>query len=71
LGQWLSHAEEHHAEHTGLIQAIVPLHTEIHALTTAMVRFKQLGQSDGLPGQMERFNSLCDQLLSKLAAMLN
>ena len=71
LGQWLSHADEHHAEHTGLIQAIVPLHTEIHALTTAMVRFKQLGQSDGLPGQMERFNSLCDQLLSKLAAMLN
>ncbi len=71
LGQWLSHAEEHHAEHAGLIQAIVPLHTEIHALTTAMVRFKQLGQTDGLPGQMERFNSLCDQLLSKLAAMLN
>ncbi|MBP8285960.1 MAG: EAL domain-containing protein, partial [Rhodoferax sp.] len=70
LGQWLNHAQEHHAENAVQIQALVPLHAEIHALTATMVRSKQLGQTDALSQQMARFSSLCDQQLLKLAAML-
>ncbi|HOE40655.1 MAG TPA: PAS domain S-box protein [Rhodoferax sp.] len=70
VGQWLGHARGHHANHSAAIAAVEPLHVEIHARATEMIRFKQLGQTDVLPTQMEGFYRLRDRLLAQLFEML-
>jgi EAL domain-containing protein (putative c-di-GMP-specific phosphodiesterase class I) len=70
VGQWLSHAREQHADHLAAIAAIEALHIEIHARAAAMIRFKQLGQTEALLAQMEAFYRLRDRLLAQLLEML-
>jgi diguanylate cyclase (GGDEF)-like protein len=70
FGQWLSHAGEQHADLQAAVAAIEPLHIEIHALATALINFKQLGQTDAMLARIEAFYRLRDRLLAQLLEML-
>ena len=69
FGQWLSHAGGQHADHQAAVAAIEPLHIEIHALATALISFKQLGQTDALLARMEEFYRLRDRFQAQLLEM--
>jgi hypothetical protein len=70
FGQWLSHAGEQHPDLQAAVAAIEPLHIEIHALATALINFKQLGQTDAMLARIEAFYRLRDRLLAQLLEML-
>lgn len=70
VGQWLRAGVRFSKENRLAIEALVPLHFEIHELASELVRLKQDGQLDRAMARVPELHHLRDRLLAQFVEML-
>lgn len=70
VGQWKKTEVHLGMEHRWAMDALEPLHMEIHALARELIRWRQAGQSAAAVARLPELYGLRDRLLSLFMAML-
>lgn len=71
VGQWMkTECHSLRAEKRLAVEALGPLHIEIHALANELIRLTQADQADVATARVAELHSLRDRLLSQFAEML-
>jgi hypothetical protein len=70
VGQWKKTEAHLGMEHRWAMDALEPLHMEIHALARELIRWRQAGQSAAAVARLPELYGLRDRLLSLFMAML-
>ena len=70
VGQWKKAGAQLSREHRWAMDTLGPLHLEIHALASELIRWQQAGQSAAAMARLPELYGLRDRLLSLFMAML-